>query len=282
MQINSTNPIYANSQPFLASSSEKKTSFCDRIKEIPVIGHVILAIIWLFKKIFPCCFASDKPAPITQRVKYPIKTESTPVSVSIPKETPALNSSIVNPPAPSLSQPVSTKPQIAPIVPVKIVPVDLGKVLEQPNPLKKLLLYNLSNKDLKALDIAIKSDKSANATQDPNRINLLKIAKEIPPKRDIEKALYQQLHFQREWKSVYDAWNVSLEDKAWLLELHKWHYWWGNRNITEIAALYPNEPDQKKHVPCDRSPELLVLKDKVMKKYDLAWRDTGHFVSFRF
>lgn len=29
----------------------------DKIKKVPVIGHIIRAIIWLFKTIFPCCFS---------------------------------------------------------------------------------------------------------------------------------------------------------------------------------------------------------------------------------
>lgn len=45
---------------FVTPPSEKPASCCGKITSVPVIGHIIRAIIWLFKTLFPCCFSKPQ------------------------------------------------------------------------------------------------------------------------------------------------------------------------------------------------------------------------------
>lgn len=55
----------SSAQPVFATPPAKSTSCCRDIKAIPVIGHIIRAIIWIFKNIFPCCFKAKGPQVVT-------------------------------------------------------------------------------------------------------------------------------------------------------------------------------------------------------------------------
>lgn len=99
----------------------KRNTCCQRFQKLLCIGHIIRAIIWLFKKIFPCCFPSVRTS-------------------SVPHVT------------------YGTLPKIVKDV-KPIIPFDLDRILKLPQELRISILESLSEKDLRAIRTALACKK---------------------------------------------------------------------------------------------------------------------------
>lgn len=234
----------------------QRTSCCGRITTLPIIGHIVRAIIWLAKKIFPCCFSQVRPLSSADSTSQ--NNPKGKLSIPGPTSTATqIQTPIVPPAIPSTTKKQDTIPPtipntIAPIVQIQNPPsvssktnktIDIKRIHKLPGVLSAMILQDVNCRDLRAFNVAV-SSKARNPTLDQAQ-------KALKQQENTLQQLLQGIVDESRWGQASgfeysdEPWkNIAVEDMIWLVRVHLLACYLP-RCLPQVSAIAANNPYSK-------------------------------------